>query len=161
VALILCGECSNSFSDKAQSCPTCGAPNVETSNGSLRGSDQVFFSDRGVKVTTSLFSLPGSRTFAMSGVTSVRMWEKKPSRLVPILLGCLSLLLCVALPEHGAKVFWGLLTIASLVWFVLLKPTYIVVLNTASGESQALKDKSRQWIQRVVDALNECIVHRG
>jgi hypothetical protein len=160
VALISCGECEQSFSDRAASCPSCGAPNEAVESASRSG-EHEFFNQGGVRVTTSLLALSGNRTFAMSGVTSVRMWPRAPKRRLPLALFIVSLILCIGVHGVGGKLFFGLLAIAGLAWAYSLKPTYILSLHTASGETQALADKNRQWISGIVDALNKCIIHRG
>lgn len=159
MALVSCTECNNEISDKADSCPRCGAPTKVLSQPSPRQEDQVFFNERGVLVTGSRFVLPGNRTFAMSGVTAVRSHHTTPSKLVPILLCLLGV---VAFATTGMNIWAGLIPIAlGVLLLVLRKPTYYIVLSTASGETQALKDKSRAWIEEIVAALTDCIIYRS
>lgn len=159
MALVSCIECSKEISDKAASCPQCGAPVVASSGSPLeREGDQVFFNERGVIVTSSRFVLPGNRTFAMSGVTAVRTHQKSPNRLGPILL----VLFGIGALLNKANIWWIAVPIAvGILLFILQRPIFFVVLSTASGETQALEDKSRTWINKIVSALTDCIVFRG
>ena len=51
--------------------------------------------------------------------------------------------------------------VLAVVWWIFQKIEYQVRLSTASGEATALKSKDADWIIRVVNALNEAIIHRG
>ncbi|WP_375507863.1 DUF6232 family protein [uncultured Caballeronia sp.] len=159
MALTNCGECSREISDKAASCPNCGAP-VKTPPRSLpvQEAEQVFLNEQGVVITSSRFVLPGSQTFAMSGVTAVRAHEEKPNRIGALLL----ILFGGAALLNKANIWWVVVPIVlGVLLFIAQKPMYFVVLSTASGETQALKDRSRTWINKIVSALTDCIVFRG
>lgn len=46
------------------------------------------------------------------------------------------------------------------VW-ITNKAKYIVILNTATGESQALETKDSSLVDSVIDSLNKAIIERG
>jgi hypothetical protein len=157
MALTECAECNAEISDKASNCPHCGVPlDMHIAAQPASEGERTFFNERGVRVTNSLFTLPGHKSFAMSGVTAVRMLKVPPKRLFPLLV----LIVCTLATLGGAVGFLAG-AIAALVWLILQKPMYVVVLSTASGETQALEDRSGEWIARIVAALNQCIVFRG
>jgi hypothetical protein len=58
-------------------------------------------------------------------------------------------------------IFGVALILVGILWLVKQKPTWVVVLNSASGEAQALSSQDRAFIDSVIDALNQSIVHRG
>jgi hypothetical protein len=60
-------------------------------------------------------------------------------------------------------VFWlGILTILfGVLALSVAKSEYSVILNTSSGEAEALKSKDREFIENVVSALNQAIIARG
>jgi hypothetical protein len=95
----------------------------------------------------------------MSNVTSVKAHTQKPSRLVLILLLIIGLFFTLS---GGTGVLVGLAVagVAALCLF-LQKTTYHVMLTTSGGESSALKTHQLDYITKVVNALNEAIVHRG
>jgi len=113
-----------------------------------------FFEENGVTVTNTRFSVP-SQTYAMSGITSVKSYNRSPNRRVPIALALI-----------GCGLFFGkiigiiLLILAVLCW-ILSKPEYQVRLSTASGEATALRSKDQNWISKVVNSVNDAIIHRG
>jgi hypothetical protein len=120
--------------------------------------EQSFLDEGGVTVTNSRFIVSG-QTYAMSGITSVKALTRKPSRKGPIILVAIGLLAMLAGKE---AVVVGLLFLAGgTVWWILHKPTYIVVLHSASGEAEALTSKDGGFISRAVNALNQAIVARG
>lgn len=118
-------------------------------------SETIFFENEGVRVTNSRFIVDG-QTFAMNNITSVKPLEQKPSRILPILL-----LVLGALPAVNG-VFGGLvLSAIGVAWLAMQKTVYHVMLHTSGGETSALKTYQKDYLQKVVTALNNAIVHRG
>jgi hypothetical protein len=117
--------------------------------------EKTFFQYEGVHITNTRFVVDG-QTFAMNNITSVKPMEKKPSRIGPILLIVIGLLLVL----NGT---YGGLVLSAIggVWFALQKTIYHVMLHTAGGETSALKTHQREYLDKVVGALNNAIVHRG
>jgi hypothetical protein len=50
---------------------------------------------------------------------------------------------------------------AGIAWAVLLKPTYHLRVSSASGETEPLSSKDKQYIDHVANALNEALIKRG
>ena len=42
-----------------------------------------------------------------------------------------------------------------------MKPVYHVLLATSAGETRALMTKNREYLNQVVQAVNEAMIHRG
>lgn len=123
---------------------------------------KIFFDDRGVRVTTTTFQIPGNKTFAMSGVTAVKPATFTPPKLPPLLIMLITGFVSytnIGKNDNGVIVF-GVLSLFCLLWILMQKKKYYVVLSTASGETQALYDYDPAWIDQVIAALNECIVYR-
>jgi hypothetical protein len=117
--------------------------------------ERIFFDYGGVTVTNMRFIVK-PQTFAMSNITSVKASEQKPSRLRPVVLiaaGAFSLLgnVLVGIVLAGIGIAW------------LLKQTtmYHVMLTTAGGEISALRSEQRQYVEKVVKAVNDAILARG
>ncbi|WP_052338400.1 DUF6232 family protein [Luteimonas huabeiensis] len=120
--------------------------------------EKIFFDRNGVSVSNARFIVHG-QTYAMNGVTSVKQAVKHPSRLGPIVLGLIGL---IALINGGGGIFLGIVLLAATVfWWVRQKPEWIVVLNSSSGETQALTSEDRSYINGVIEALNQSVIHRG
>lgn len=112
-----------------------------------------------VTVTNARLIFAG-QTYAMSGVTSVKMFEQKASK-APAIFAFLiggGLLLSMSM---GGFIFGALLCAAGYWLWKAAKNTYQVRLATSSGEATALSSKDRPWIERVVTAINDAIVARG
>jgi len=120
--------------------------------------EKVFFDNNGVSVSNARFIVHG-QTYAMNGVTSVKQAVRRPSRLGPVVLGVVG---PIALFNGSSGVVWGLVLLAiAALWAVVQKPTWIVVLNSSSGEAQALTSADRSYIDGVINALNQSIIYRG
>ena len=119
--------------------------------------EKTFFDTGNVRVTNSRFIVDG-QTYAMNGVTSVKQAVRHPSRGGPVVCALIGLFLLVT----GAAVVFGLILVAAaLLWGFKQRSVWIVVLNSSSGEAQALTSQDRSYIDGVIGALNESIVHRG
>ena len=120
--------------------------------------EKIFFDGNGVSVSNARFIVHG-QTYAMNGVTSVKQAVRYPSRLGPVVLGLIGL---IALINGGSGIIWGVVLLAATVfWWIKQKPKWIVVLNSSSGETQALTSEDRSYINGVIEALNQSIIHRG
>jgi len=117
--------------------------------------EKTFFEYDDVKVTNTRF-ITGSQTFAMSNVTSVKTQVDKPSKLWPLLGIVIGLAIASGAPPIGI----GVVLVCVAILF-LRKPLYHVMVTTSGTETSALKTKQREYLERVVGALNEAIVHRG
>jgi len=117
--------------------------------------ETTFFEYGTVRVTNSRFIVDG-QTFAMSNITSVKAHEEVPGRTLPILLIILAVILVLN------AVYWGLvLGFFAMVWLAKQQTAYHVMLHTSGGETSALKTYQKEYLQSVVNALNDAIVHRG
>ncbi len=120
--------------------------------------EQVFFDEMGVSVTSARMMYEG-QTYAMSGVTSVKSYEKQPSRKGPIILILIGLL---ALAGGKEGIIIALLCLAGgIFWWVKQKSEYSVLLTSASGEMKAYTSTDGNIVQKIVNAVNDAIVHRG
>ena len=120
--------------------------------------EKVFFNARNVNVTNARFIAQG-QTYAMSGITSIKSYQQDPSRVSPIVVFLIGGVFAIA---GGVATFIGLGIIAlAIVMWASQKKTFSVLLNTASGESEALTSDDSRFISQVVEALNEAIIYRG
>lgn len=117
--------------------------------------ETTFFEYEGVRVTNTRFIVDG-QTFAMNNITSVKPLEQKPNRLLPGLLIAIGVL-----PALNGVYGWLVMSLIGGVWWAMQKTVYHVMLHTAGGETSALKTFQKEYLQKVVTALNNAIVHRG
>ena len=117
--------------------------------------ETTFFEYEDVKVTNSRF-ISGSQTYAMSNVTSVKAFEQKPKRWGGILVLVIGLAIASNTPAVGLVIA----AVAAL-YLYMQKTMFHVMLATSGGETSALKTHQREYLDKVVSALNNAIVHRG
>lgn len=118
--------------------------------------EKVFLDERGIKVTSARFVSPG-KTHSMAGVTEVSTFIHTPDRKFPIILAVIGIILLI----FKVWILGAILAAAGIAWFISQKDEYSVMLGSASGSSDAFRDKDQAFIERVVTALNDSIVHRG
>ena len=136
--------------------------------------EDTFLNEAGVTVTNSRFIVP-AQTYAMSGITAVKSQRNESSRICPVVfiaLGVGVILSILSDPStHGTYginiglivgVGIGIVIVAlGIFWLLSLKPTFSVVLSSASGESTALTSKDSEYISRIIEAINNAIIARG
>jgi Family of unknown function (DUF6232) len=121
--------------------------------------ERTFFEQGNVKVTNARF-IVGNQTYAMNGVTSVKSHVTQPSRMggiIGVLIG-----LGILFGAEGMGRLIGLVIAAGAAYFLYnQKAVHAVVLNSSSGEAQALSGNDADYINGVISALNEALIHRG
>ena len=138
----------------------------------VSNSEIEFFNLDKVTVTSARFVV-SDKTYVMSNVTSVSYSHQKPSSdgaFMMIMVGAFFILLIIAAVVDGKMTGTAFLVMTLMGLFFLsmginsyknLKMKYSVVLQTSSGAVQALESTDQGYIQSVVEALNNAIIHRG
>ncbi|MCB0465793.1 MAG: hypothetical protein KDC78_09005 [Aequorivita sp.] len=119
--------------------------------------EKMFYQDSTVTVTQSRY-IAGSKTYAMRNISSVSLFKIDKSRTGAILLLVVGILLLF--PE-GTRVVGGIIAILGGIWLFSIKDEYSVRISTNAGEANSLVSKDQVYIQKVVNALNDAIIHRG
>ncbi len=177
VRLFLCPFCGTDVTEFMARCPECkqalpepddmkASPNVDSTivtraAGTLTGAEKTFFQEGNVLITNSR-AVFGGQTFALANITSVRAVEVPQDNTA---LGCLAvigflMLLCISLSTSVGAIGLVLLALALIAMFTKHK-NYRVVLATAGAEIKAFDSTDLSFIQRIVEAISQAIVHRG
>jgi hypothetical protein len=119
--------------------------------------ETIFYQDANVTVTQSRF-IASSKTYAMRNISSVSLFKIEKSKTGPLILMGLGLLLLFG---DGTRVMGVILIVVGLFWIMNIKDEYSVRISTNAGESNSLVSKDESYIQKIVNALNEAIIHRG
>jgi hypothetical protein len=125
--------------------------------------EKTFYSDEtGVRVTSARLIIENT-TYAMANVASVRSAVEDPNRLGPVILIALGVLgVAAEISDRGAALVFGIVLLGGgIAWLVTQKPTYHVRISSSSGEADALSSRRKDYIDRVVQAINEAIIGRG
>lgn len=122
--------------------------------------------EKDVKITNER-AIIGTKTYAISEVTSVSMDVNEPKLFLPIffivIAGVCSVLIALSdMREYSEFLTTSLyLGIAGLLFFIFSQKTkYSVRIRSASGELKVLETFDREHVERIVKALNEAIVQR-
>jgi hypothetical protein len=123
-----------------------------------------FYSDdHGVRVTNTRF-IVGNVTYAMGNITSVKKSTEPPHRGLAMLLiaiGIASLLFAASDKNAGIFVLGVVLVLVGGVMWRGARPTYGILIASASGESTPLTSRNKERIEKIIQAVNEAIIHRG
>jgi Family of unknown function (DUF6232) len=117
--------------------------------------EQTFFEYDDVKVTSSRF-ITGGQTYAMSNITSVKPYEKKPSRFLGVVVLLLGLIVAMSSLSVGI-----VMVVCAGIYLYFQKSIYHILLSTSAGETKALVTYQRDYLDKVIAALNDAIVARG
>ena len=131
--------------------------------------ETVFLNDQNAYISNTKVVLAGT-TYATANITSVS------KRFTPASKGCAVLLVALGAimtlgslgtigKDPGAGILFFLVCAgvlaAGVFWLRSLKPTYHVVLSSASGEQQGLSSKDYDLVDRIIKAISNAITHRG
>lgn len=119
--------------------------------------ETTFYQDSLVTVTQSRY-ITQSKTYAMRNISSVHVFEIVKSKVTPILM------ILFGIPFlFSGSVFWiGLILIGLGILIVFnIKNEYTVRISTNSGEADSTISKDKEYIQKIVNALNDAMIHRG
>ena len=116
-----------------------------------------FYQDGFVTVTQSRF-VTQSKTYAMRNISSVHVFEIIKSKTKAVLMIIFGLFFL-----FSKDIFWvGLIIIALGIWWLIsIKNEYAVRISTNAGEANSIVSKNKDYIQKIVNALNDAIIHRG
>jgi len=128
--------------------------------------ETTYYQDGAITISNSRAVL-GAKTYAMVNITSVTMGEKPANRTPGIVLALIGLAIAACAGSMGSDSASGgivigiLAIIGGIALAALVKPSYVVRIGSAGGESDALISKDREYIQKIVNAVNEAIIKRG
>jgi len=123
------------------------------------------YQDTNIQVTNLRAILQG-KTYAMANITSVSMYTQPgnstPGMIVAV-LGALLLLVGLADADmRGCALVFGLgMLVGGIAIAASARNIYWVRIGSASGETNALSSRDREYITRIVGAMNEAIILRG
>ena len=146
--------------------------------------ERIFFQQNNVLVSQSRLVI-GDKTYVLRNISSVstasNYWVKKPSKtLYKVLIGFASALLLfqyqtisiskMLKTAHSSISYVIIFICIALIIFAIykiskLKPEYFynyyVRISSNSGTSDVLSSPDKQYIEKVVEALNQAIIYRG
>lgn len=128
-------------------------------NNALQTGDQselILLQEKDIQVSKLRF-IVGNQTYAMSGITSVKSEEVPAGLTLPVLLILLgaTFLFAQAYVVGVLLIAWGILVVRS------RSGQRSVTLGTSGGEIQSYISKDKDFISKVVKALNDAIILRG
>lgn len=117
--------------------------------------ETIFYQDNVVTITQSRY-VTQSKTYAMRNISSVHIFEIVKSKIPAILM------ILIGIPFLFSKILIGIIIIAlGIWWFIYIKNEYSVRISTNAGEANSIVSKDRNYVQKIVNALNEAIIYRG
>ncbi|AZA47949.1 hypothetical protein EG346_06975 [Chryseobacterium carnipullorum] len=119
--------------------------------------ETTFYKDINVIVTQSRY-VTQSKTYAMRNISSVHVFEIIKSRRFPLILIVIGILL---LFSGDTRIVGTIFAVIGAVILFLTKNEYAVRISTNSGEANSIISKDKIYIQKIVNALNQAIIHRG
>ena len=133
----------------------------------MKDSEEVTILKEGNVKITNMRAIIGSKTYAMSNIYSVRMHVKEPKLFLPIFYMfiaavCSALVALSNLEDYSHYLKIGLYIGIGILLFFLLstKTKYSVRVRSSVDELNILEAGDRDFVERIVDAMNEAIYLR-
>ena len=125
--------------------------------------ETVFYSDgKGVRVTNSRLIIDRT-TYTMRNITSVSKARTDPNRVWPVVLfGIGVILLAPGLQREATALVIAILFLlaGTLVW-AQQKAEFHVRISSASEDPTVLTSRDEKYVESILLAPNEAIIHRG
>jgi hypothetical protein len=121
--------------------------------------ETCYLDEGGIRVTNARF-LANGQTYVMGGITSIKSHSVPPNTKTAWIMVGIGVLLLFAL-SGAAKLAGIVLAGLGVWWMISLKDTVFVLLSSSSGEVEAYSSTDKAFIERVIEALNTAIIHRG
>lgn len=118
--------------------------------------EKIFFKDDNVAVTQARY-IANSKTYAMRNISSVSLFVLKSNYTLETILVIIGAIVLIS----GTFIVGAIISVIGLLLIVFKKDEYSVRISTNSGETNSLISKDKDYIQKIVNALNEAIIHRG
>ena len=136
---------------------------ASANSGTQSVTERTFLSESGVMVTNARL-VARNQTYAISGITSVKSVTESSSATFPVI--CLVagiVLVFIAFSNRSLQMgaIGAFLFGLGVVIVKIQKPTYHVVLTSASGEVKAISSQDYQFISKVLAAINSAIISRS
>jgi len=120
--------------------------------------EKIFFKDTNVLITQSRVVI-FNKTYSLRNISSVNMLVKHKT---VTKFFSLSLLIIGLMGIFNEVYGLGIISIGiSAILFFFMKDEFIVRISSNSGENNALVSKNKDYIQKVVNAINEAIIYGG
>ncbi|WP_183567681.1 DUF6232 family protein [Mucilaginibacter sp. SP1R1] len=117
----------------------------------------TFYQDMDVTVTQSRY-VTHSKTYAMRNISSVHIFEIVKSKKLPVLMIIIGFLM---LFSNELRIMGFIILLLGVTVLSLIKNEFSVRISTNSGEANSIVSKDKLYIQKIVNALNQAIIHRG
>ncbi len=126
--------------------------------------EQTFYSDDvGVRITNTR-AIFNKTTYAMANISSIRTEETPPKRagaIWTIFIGVILFIIGLRVDIVGLTIAGVIILLLGILWVWKASGEYHIMITSASGETSALESKDKGYIDKVVQAMNEAIIHRG
>jgi cadmium resistance protein CadD (predicted permease) len=163
---MFCPQCGKQASEEHKFCSECGR-GLKLPNGSQpvpKASEEViFYSNEGVKVTNTRLVVP-DKIYAMANITSVSTKKIAPKYhgvALLILVAALFFVIGELLGSGGMAGFGLVPLLGGIAWATLLKPQYDLRISSSGHESSVLERKDQAYVDKLVGAIQQAMVHRG
>ena len=128
--------------------------------------NEVTILEEGQVKITNLRAVIGTKTYTMSNITSITRKKRETGYTASFWWGVFGVLFMI-ISGLDFDYLWifsinGLMCVLAAVTVARNpKTVYIVKIGSSSGEKNVLESYDREYIKRIVDAMNEAIVRRG
>ncbi len=118
--------------------------------------EKSFLNEKGIAVTSARFVVSG-KTYPMSAINSVKYTVENPDITAPVVISVIGVA-----SFWLAKAWWYALVLLAVAvgWWFLLRKKYTIEIELSSGPQDVYTTHNKEFVDKVIEALNEAIVHR-
>lgn len=118
----------------------------------------TFLHDQNVLVTNQRYIAKG-KTYAVRNISSVSIVKMNKPPILLLLPFFFAFLIYIGFDNYYKYLSIIVMILGLIFWFLVLKNNYIVKIQTNSGEIKSIYSKERPYMVKIVEALNQAIIH--
>lgn len=132
---------------------------MEVNKKEKKTKEKVFYRDLTVKVTQFRY-ITDNKTYAIKNISFVTINKTIGCRFcakLTIITGLIALFI----PNDFQIIIGGILVVLGIIWYISIKDLFTVCIGTNGKTINSITSNNKDYIEKIVDAVNQAIIHKG
>lgn len=132
---------------------------MEVNKKEKKTKEKVFYKDLTVKVTQFRYTTD-NKTYAIKNISFVAINKTIGCRFCAKLI-IITGLIALFIPNDFQIIIGGILVVLGIIWYISIRDLFTVCIGTNGKTINSITSNNKDYIKKIVDAVNQAIIHRG